>query len=325
MVVEYANFLHEKGHQVTILANRVSTVFPLKAVVHRISSGSSKLHTVLNACIKEMESDVIIADIIMMVFFLAVRNRKKLLYFAQDYDESYYKNRLARYLIRSIYAYCLRWLRIPVIAVSQELGALLKRRFHVEAAIIPNGVDTDIFYPDITEQYLAFKKRQKVVLVFMRSDYRKGFDISAKVLSAFHDEIESRSIVIWAVGEVIKTPFAVRRFGYVPPDVLRQILSCSDVLLYPSRHEGMPLFVLEAMACGCPVVTTEAVQFVTNGVDALQCRVEDADALTSSLRRVLADERMRRSLIQNAHKTAKFYSLRLSMTKFERCLLQQFG
>lgn len=321
MVVEYANYLESKGHDVVILTNIVDTVFDVQTRVDAIShSNKSKLETIRKALISKIDSDIIIADIIVMVLLLSFRNRKRLLCFAQDYDESYYKNPVMKLLIRVVYFYCLRILHIPVIAVSEELGQLLSRRFNADVTVVPNGVDTNVFYPDRDEKYLALKGDSKAILVFARSDYRKGFDIAVKVLSNFRKEIENGSITVWVVGENIEVPFKIRHFGFAAPDSLRKILSCSDMLLYPSRHEGLPLFVLEAMACGCPVVTTDAANIAIHEVNALVCRIGNIANVISATRRMLYDNPMRKNIIFNGLSEAGRYTLAKSTLNFEEQL-----
>jgi glycosyltransferase involved in cell wall biosynthesis len=323
MVVEYANYLTSQGHDVVIMANIVDTIFTVKAKINPIShSNKSKIKTIMSALFLKNSFDVIIADIIVMTFLLAVRNRICLLYFAQDYDESYYKNPLMKILIRAVYFYSLRILAIPVIAVSEELGQLLKRRFNANVSIVPNGVDTDIFYPDRDEEYLVLKGSGKVILVFARSDYRKGFDLAVKVLAGFSKKIEDGIISVWAVGEDIEVPFKMRYFGFVPPEKLRKILSCSDVLLYPSRHEGLPLFVLEAMACGCPVVTTKTVGFVIDGKNGLIA--DTAPQFGEKLITVLKNSQEGEYIKHQGFEAAKRYNLHSSKRSFEKTLQETF-
>lgn len=321
MVIEYANHLLFQGHDVVIAATVVDTVFDVRTQVETITKADKrKTSTILNAILMKRNYDVIVADIIVMILLLSLRNRKKLIYFAQDYDESYYKYVPMKWLIRAVYFYCLSILKIPVIAVSEDLGSLLRQRFNANATVVPNGVDTAVFYPDRDERYLSLKGGSKVILVFARNDYRKGFDIAVKVLSGFKGEIDDGRISVWAVGEEIEVPFKIKNFGFVPPEKLRKVLSCSDVLLYPSRHEGLPLFVLEAMACGCPVVTTDAVGITTNGISSLKCKIEDVNGCNETLKRMLTDDSLRDKIVANGLKEAEHYSLSYSKDSFEKQL-----
>ncbi|MBF0316548.1 MAG: glycosyltransferase family 4 protein [Nitrospirae bacterium] len=320
--IDYANYLVEQGHDVTIATNVLDTVFEVKAGIHRISRLKSKSVTILKALLFSESYDVVIADIVMMAFFLSFNNKNRLLYLALDYDESYYKSPLMRLLIRAVYFYCLRVQKIPTIACSEALGQVLKRHFKADVRVVSNGVDTEVFYPD--PEYMSLKDGRPVVLVFGRSDYRKGFDVGLRVLAQFKAEIDSGSLAVWSVGEDLDTPFKMRRFGFVTPDRIRKILSASDVLLYPSRHEGLPLFVLEALACGAPVVTTEAANILTDGVDAIVCPIEDVKCLTKGLRTVLNDNNLKSGLIANGFNTAKKYALSQSKRLFEKHILTLF-
>ena len=324
MVAAYADNLSSRGHDVSILANQVNTLFQPKSNVKQISFLKNKGATIISAIFGKRCCDVIIADIIVLIFFLSWRNNKRIIYFAQDYDETYYKSTLLKALIRAVYHICLRIQKIPVIAVSHELGQLLKNRFHADVTVVPNGVVHNEFYPEIDNELSALKGDKKVVLVFARSDYRKGFDIAVRVLNAFRNDIDTKRLLVWAVGEDIDTYIPMMKFGFVMPDKLRKILSCADVLLYPSRHEGFGLFVLEAMACGCPVVTTDAVPFATDQYNALMGSVDDIDALSAHVRTMLSDDGTRRRIVNAGLETAGKFDVKESMDRFERVLLANY-
>ncbi len=325
MVVEYANYLHAAGHDVTIYANVVKTVFDVKAKIKVISLFKGKWASLIRAVTLAGDFDVIITDIIVMAALCSINNRGKVLYFAQDYDESYYAGSLMKSLIRALYFLCLRIWRVPSVAVSEHLGTLLRRRFKAAVRVVTNGVDDEMFYPDAGSGYLQLKGAAKVVLVLARSDYRKGFDVALKVLKRFAEEIEADKIKVWAVGERVESGIKMHNFGYVPPRLMQKIMSTADVLLYPTRHEGLPLFVLEAMACGLGVVATEASTILTNMKDSLVCPVEGVDCLYEGLKKLIIDDNLRETLRAGANNTVKKYSLKNSKKGFENALLEIFN
>ncbi len=92
---------------------------------------------------------------------------------------------------------------------------------------------------------------------------------------------------------------AVRVLGYVPDADLPALYAGALLSIYPSLYEGFGFPVLEAMACGCPVVSsdTSSLPEVVGGAG-LMLPPEDADAWADALRRLLHDnaerERLRR-------------------------------
>jgi hypothetical protein len=103
MVVEYANYLAEKGYNVVLWYNALNTVFNLHSQIRLAKIPlSTKLGTIVFASLKKFHSDVIIVDIVSLASVVSFRNRCRLIYFAQDYDESYYKNPLKKLIIKII-------------------------------------------------------------------------------------------------------------------------------------------------------------------------------------------------------------------------------
>lgn len=86
--------------------------------------------------------------------------------------------------------------------------------------------------------------------------------------------------------------------GYVSDRVLAQLYRTARVLLMPSRYEGFGLPVLEAMACGCPVMTSTAEALLEVGGNAVAVvrDVRDAAAFGAALEEVLGSSRTRERL-----------------------------
>jgi glycosyltransferase involved in cell wall biosynthesis len=327
MVVEYANYLAAKGYNITLWYRNLNTVFKLHPLLKLAKIPiPTKLGAIIYASLKKFQSNAIIVDIIPLVSVVASRNCPRLIYFAQDYDESYYRNPLKKLLIRTFYFFCLRLIRVKTIAVSHQLSQELKEKYEADAKTVENGIDTSIFYPNSDKELITIKNNKKAVLILSRNEYRKGFDIAVKVINKLGDEWND-NIEVWACGEELKENILkakVRNFGWVGEDRLRKIVSSADVLFYPTRHEGFPLFPLEAMACGCPVVTTKAVAYAEDEHNALVTETEDVDSLKEKLESILRDDILRERLQRNGLKTARKHNLNESQTKFEKLVADIF-
>jgi glycosyltransferase involved in cell wall biosynthesis len=89
----------------------------------------------------------------------------------------------------------------------------------------------------------------------------------------------------------------VRWLGYVPPDDLPALYSGAAVFAFPSLYEGFGLPVLEAMACGTPVLTSDvSATAEVAGDAALLVNPRSVTAISEGLRRLLEDDALRAQL-----------------------------
>jgi glycosyltransferase involved in cell wall biosynthesis len=119
---------------------------------------------------------------------------------------------------------------------------------------------------------------------------------------------------------------AIREIEAVPPGQMVEIFNCADVLLFPSAYEGFGRPPVEAMACGVPVVASNAAALPEAvGEAGLLCAPGDAGAFAEQLHRVLFDRIQRQRLIdrgltwhrqftwtETARQTARVYEQVLS-------------
>jgi len=84
--------------------------------------------------------------------------------------------------------------------------------------------------------------------------------------------------------------------GHLAPDLLHAAYAAADVFVLPSRSEGFPTAILEAMAAGLPIVTTAIrgmADHLRDGVHGLLVTPGDAGALAAALEQLLADVALR--------------------------------
>jgi glycosyltransferase involved in cell wall biosynthesis len=325
MVLAHANHLAEAGHDVVIMTNVLDTVFNIhsRIKIERLKF-NSKIGTVFSAIFEKTLSDCVLVSIIPMAFLLSFRNRGKIVYFAQDYNESLYYNPLQRMFIRFLYVITLSIFKVRTIAVSEQLADHLKGNFNANAKVIQNGIDFSTFFPEPSIILNKSKNGRKAILFFSRRDHRKGFDLALKTISNILSSTDF-PIEIWTVGDPLldgEVTCLHQDFGYVIESEMRRLLSSADLFLYPSRSEGFGIMVLEAFACRCPVVTTDAIPFAIDEENALVARIEDVEGLVARVTRILADQELSRKLTDTAAEFVLKYSLKSSVEEFESTLVK---
>ena len=113
--------------------------------------------------------------------------------------------------------------------------------------------------------------------------------------------------------------------GYI--ENVNELLSCIDVYIYSSFHEGFGLAVIEAMAAGIPVIASDVNALntlVDHEVNGLLFKQGDIPGLAQSIKRVLDDERLRTRLIDNGRTTSDNYSFDKMVKKYVAIYEEQF-
>jgi teichuronic acid biosynthesis glycosyltransferase TuaC len=159
-----------------------------------------------------------------------------------------------------------------VVAVSQALANTIKRLGvsgdHI--SVIPNGVDCSKFFPQSREAARASLglASEKVVLSIGHLTWNKGFDLLIRAMKLVLESLKSKSIQLVILGDgAIRTALEalteslgltryVRFVGAVPNHELRAWYNAADVFCLASKDEGWPNVLMEALACGTPIVAT---------------------------------------------------------------------
>jgi len=113
--------------------------------------------------------------------------------------------------------------------------------------------------------------------------------------------------------------------GFVAEEDLVALYNGADVFLYPSLYEGFGLPVLEAMACGTPVIASTAGSIPEiAGEAALLIEPKDVEALASAIEQVITDQALRQELIARGLEHVKKFSwdkaARELLTVYERVM-----
>lgn len=97
--------------------------------------------------------------------------------------------------------------------------------------------------------------------------------------------------------------------GYVSQSELPLVYNLAELFVYPTIYEGFGLPVLEAMACGVPVITSRIASLPEIVADAgILIPVDDIEALSEAMRQVLLDDVLKQKLIHDGLLQAKKFS-----------------
>lgn len=142
----------------------------------------------------------------------------------------------------------------------------------------------------------------------------KGLRLLIEALSRLADELPGLTLTLVGDGEdraVIEAAAAplgdrVRFTGYLSQDAVARELKSADIAVLPSFAEGVPVFLMEALASGLPVIATRVAgvgELVEDGTSGRLVPPGDVDALTDAVRALATDPERRATM--GAHGRAR--------------------
>lgn len=314
VLLDYANWLHDAGHRVTVVYPRWPYQFQYTRRQQwgefrkHLRQGNRLLWLPLRCrlrCVPLIRTaflpraDVVVAagwptahDVARLS---ASRGRKVLIVFHHESGTGPEDRVTAMYRLP-----CYR------IAFSRFVRDSIAARFGCDIHdVVPNGVDPSVFHPDGGVE-------PRSVLFLYHPDPRKGAADGIAALARVRERIPDVSIRVCGTVRPDRLPDWMP-FEFHPGDAtLRRRYSQSAALLYPSRYEGFALPPLEAMACGCPPVATPVgavPEYAADGVNAVIVPVGDVDAMAGAVARLLGDTDLRQRLSRSGQETAAEFAL----------------
>ncbi|MGD9381529.1 MAG: glycosyltransferase family 4 protein [Candidatus Thorarchaeota archaeon] len=201
-----------------------------------------------------------------------------------------------------------------IIAVSENVAGAIKEHldsdFHERVRTVYSGVDLSVFrpLPDVDKQWdLAFMGRLEAM---------KSIDLFPEMLSLLKPKFPDLRMMMtgegslkdWLFKEFEKKGVSsmVDYQGVVETSEVPALINKSRVFLYPSRREPFGLSIVEAMACGVPVITTDVFgprEIVKHNYDGIAVSPDDVRALADAVETLLSDEDLRKRIAQNGLKS----------------------
>jgi len=208
---------------------------------------------------------------------------------------------------------------VPKIVVASYLEEVIKQICNQKVyAIIPNGIDTAEFYPSVPES-----ERNGVGTIYGQG-YHKDPETVLKVLERLQTRCTGIPLRVFSAH---RKPKDIPREIYhrLPPlEKTREIYSRSLVWFLGSCSEGFGVPVLEAMACGCAVVSTNCggpQDIINDGENGFLVQVGDVKQIVHRVQELLDDGELRQRFVKNSKETLRKFSWESSIDKLEKALL----
>ncbi|MHA2278573.1 MAG: glycosyltransferase family 4 protein [Candidatus Kariarchaeaceae archaeon] len=211
-----------------------------------------------------------------------------------------------------------------LIAVNQATKEYYSKRepsLEKKIEMIPVGINPNVFKPldkkSMRGKY-GIDQKEIVILSLGRYSVEKGLDFLLETYKEVHSEIPNTKLILLGSGPEgnnlrhwVKTQH-IENVSFMNPirhDKIPEIINCSDVFVLSSMFEGMPTVVLEALACGVPVVSTDVgdvKKVVLDGQTGYLIKTRNVKNLKRGLIDVIKMENV--DFTQNCIKIAQKYS-----------------
>ncbi len=223
---------------------------------------------------------------------------------------------------------------VRILSVSQNTKNDLSKKFKISddaIKIVPNAA-SDIFEPidkENFDHYIDEKQiPEKFIFIAGTLEPRKNLPVLFKAFAQVLKEFPDYQLLVagkkgWMFREIFETQARlgldgkVRFMDYVPERELVYLYNLASVFVYPSVYEGFGIPPLEAMKCGCPVVTSNISslpEVVENA--AIKIDPKEPEALSDAIKSLLRNDKLRKELIEKGYKQSEKFSWKLSAKKF---------
>jgi glycosyltransferase involved in cell wall biosynthesis len=236
-----------------------------------------------------------------------------------------------RHLVKLFYRYADK-----IIGVSEGIKANLVEEFNItpnNIEVIYNPIDLDRV-PELGElpvEHIFFADRVPIICGVGRLVRQKGFDILLKAFRTITEKMDARLIILGEgpeneelsrLADNLAITEKVSFVGFQKNPY--KFISKADIFVLSSRYEGLPMVILEAMACGRPVVSTDCKsgprELLDNGKHGVLVPTEDIDALSSAILKLLRDKALRERFSVSGKQQVKDFDAKKIVSKYEEMI-----
>lgn len=303
-VFEHVNHLHDMGYRVHLFSlDNQPSWFPLKVKVRKFRNYRQMVQI-----LKKMDAIKVATwwnTVETVVSSCDPRQNGKGIpfYLVQDIEESYYPNSpIMREKVLQTYQKNINYLTVADWTTNQ-----LAQRFDKQATNISIAIDHDNFKPNRTHDYDPYR----ILACSRKRQHLKGYHITEAAVKKVYQKLRKVSLVTFGPESSNIKRIPTLHFSVPDDSTVAYLYANCGVFVQTSYHEGFGMPILEAMACGAPIVTTRAngnEEFCMNEQNCLMVNSGDVDGVANAIYRVLTDKELSNYLTANALQTAQKYN-----------------
>jgi glycosyltransferase involved in cell wall biosynthesis len=216
---------------------------------------------------------------------------------------------------QSIFSNSQLYIATPCQWLLDKVNASILAPAVIEARVIPNGVDTHIFYPAKQEDVrtnLGLPLNEPILLFVangIKTNIFKDYETLKKAIELLGASSEMPVHLIALGDDGNQEQIGNVTVHYVPrttdPNLVAKYYQAADIYLHAAKAETFPNTILEAMACGIPVVASNVggiCEQVLDGVTGFLVPPKDPELMAIAALLLLNDAKLRRTMGEAASK-----------------------
>ncbi len=282
----------------------------------------------LNKLIKQKRADVVLsileqANIINILTKLMARQRTIVSQHVEPVSQYSGKGLLGKAIFNSskmLYRYSDK-----IVCVSKGIKKIVHLHYHIDPDkidVIYNPIERNFFCESKTNSFPKWLPGRFILHIGRMRLAHKAQDLLLRSFVQVFEKEKNVKLLLLGEGddkdkiEKMATDLGIKDsviFGGWQEDVA-SIMRKAEMLVLSSRYEGLPMVLVEAMACGCPVVATDCPtgprEILGDNEYGLLVPVEDSNALAAAMLRMLSDNSLRRYYAAQARKRAKDFDIK---------------
>jgi glycosyltransferase involved in cell wall biosynthesis len=240
--------------------------------------------------------------------------------------------KVKRLLIKKLYSRADK-----IISVSEGVETDLIKSFGVQqkqVQVIYNGFDLAFIKHEIREPINNIdqvRDNTPIIIACGRLTYQKNYPLLLESFSKTQKQIDSTLLILGQGEEKVFLEELILRFGIQEKVILLgfqknpfKYIAIADIFVLSSRWEGFPNVIVEAMACGTPVISTRCPygpeEIITDGENGLLVPVDDRDAMAEAIIKLIGNKILRERLILGGSLRVEDFNIRKMVTEYKKII-----